>query len=43
MILNIELLALQGGSSTTVQYNFKLTGMDGIELWTDSHMIKKAN
>ncbi len=43
MILSIELLAMQGGSSTTVQYTFKLTGLDGIELWTDNDLIVKRS
>ncbi len=41
MILTIELIALQGATTTTVQYNFKLTGLDGIELWTDNDTIVK--
>jgi len=41
MVLNIELIAQQGGATTTVQYNFKLTGLDGIELWRDNALIVK--
>ena len=44
MILNIDLIALQGGQTTTVQYNFKLTDVtDGIELWADNDLIVKRN
>ncbi len=43
MILSIELIAMQGGNTTTVQYNFKLTGLDGVELWTDNDLIVKKN
>jgi len=43
MILKIELIALRGGATTTVQYNFKLTGLDGIDLWSDNDTIVKRS
>jgi PBP1b-binding outer membrane lipoprotein LpoB len=40
---DMVLIALQGGSTTTVQYNFKLTGLDGVDLWMDNHTIVKRS
>ena len=41
MVLTIELIALEGAASNTVQYTFRLTDLDGINLWTASHLIVK--
>jgi len=42
MTLTIELIAMQSATTTTVQYNFKLTRTkDGIELWSDNDTIVK--
>jgi len=41
MILSIELIAMQGGETNTVQYNFKLTGLDTIVLWSDNATLVK--
>ncbi len=43
MVLQIELIALRGGQTTTVQYNFKLTDLQGIDLWADNDTVVKAN
>ena len=43
MVLKIELIALQGAGTKTVQYNFKLTNLDGIDLWTDAKNIIKRS
>lgn len=44
MILTIELIAMQGGNTTTVQYSFKLTDVkDGSVLWMDSvNLVKRS-
>src|SRR5262245_26894003 len=40
-VLSIELLAVQGGDSTTVQYNFQLTDLSGVTLWSGIDTIVK--
>jgi PBP1b-binding outer membrane lipoprotein LpoB len=43
-ILTIELIALRGAQTFSVQYNFKLTGAsDGVVLWTDTDTIVKRS
>ena len=43
MVLDIELIALRGGATNTVQYTFKLTELNGIVVWTNSETIVKRN
>jgi len=43
MVLQIELISTHGGNTTTVQYNFKLTDLNGVDLWQDNDTIVKRS
>jgi hypothetical protein len=43
MILKIEILSMRGSGTTTVQYNFTLTDLNGVTLWADNDTILKRS
>lgn len=43
LVLDLELRALQGRRTETVQYSFSLTDLSGVLVWTDAFDIRKRS